>query len=122
MARWERSVEKESFWREVMGRQGTSGLSVREFCRAESLKESAFHFWRRTLAARDGRKRNPVSRSRRPKRAAKLGFVPAVIRPPAAEASFVLELAGGRVLKLPSSTPVANLVELVLALEHRGNR
>ena len=48
--------EKERFWREVLRRQAASGVSVREVCRREALKESAFYFWKRTIAERDRQK------------------------------------------------------------------
>ncbi len=52
-----RSEEKERYWRDVLRRHGKSGQKVREFCRTEGLKESAFYFWKRTVAERDREKR-----------------------------------------------------------------
>ena len=52
-----RSVEKERFWRDVLRRHGKRGLSVREFCRTEGLKGSAFYFWKRTIAETDRERR-----------------------------------------------------------------
>ena len=43
MANKRRDAGKERFWREVLKRQAASGLSVRAFCRRESLTESAFY-------------------------------------------------------------------------------
>jgi len=54
MANVQRDSEKERRWREVLGRQAASGLSVREFCKRERLTESQFYAWRRTIAERDG--------------------------------------------------------------------
>ena len=51
--RGERDSGKEQLWRRLMADHGRSGLSVREFCEQEGLKESAFYFWRRDLARRD---------------------------------------------------------------------
>jgi hypothetical protein len=51
--RGERDAAKERTWRRLIGRQRKGRLSVREFCRAEALAESAFYFWRRELAKRD---------------------------------------------------------------------
>ena len=48
-----RDRRMEAFWRRMVGRQGESGRSVRAFCRAHGVRESAFHFWRRELARRD---------------------------------------------------------------------
>jgi len=48
--------------------------------------------------------------------------VPVIVRdeppaPSAAEAGIVIELRGGRALRLPGSTPAARVAELVRALE-----
>jgi len=47
-----RDVTRERFWREQIARQAGSGLTVRGYCRRHRLRESAFYFWRRTLARR----------------------------------------------------------------------
>jgi transposase-like protein len=46
------NAEKEQFWRLVFDEHFSSGLSVRAFCRQESLSEPSFYSWRRTF--RDG--------------------------------------------------------------------
>jgi hypothetical protein len=51
--RRERDAAKERLWRQLVDRQRKGRLSVREFCRAEAIAESAFYFWRRELAKRD---------------------------------------------------------------------
>jgi len=62
-----RSAEKERFWRDVLRRQGKGSLNVREFCRGAGLKESAFYFWKRTIAERD-REKKSEDRSTRARR------------------------------------------------------
>jgi hypothetical protein len=47
--------QKQSYWEEVVRRWREGGQSVRAFCRAEGLRESAFYFWRRKLARRGHR-------------------------------------------------------------------
>jgi hypothetical protein len=47
-----RDVTKERFWREQIGGQPGSGLSVRGYCRRHRLRESAFYFWRKELSRR----------------------------------------------------------------------
>jgi hypothetical protein len=49
-------------------------------------------------------------------------FLSAVVKPLVEPTPIVLELSGGQVVKLPPSTPMSQLVELVLALEARGIR
>jgi len=48
-----RDAEKERFWRGVVQRHAQSGQGVREFCRAERVREGSFYAWRRTLSQRD---------------------------------------------------------------------
>ncbi len=109
MANTQRDATKEAFWRDVIRRQATSGLSVREFCRRHRLSEPSFYERRRTYQERD---------TRRP--AAAPAFIPVLIsdeRPAAADADLVIELRGGRLLRLPGSTPARRVAELVRALE-----
>ena len=42
--------QRRSYWEEVVRRWREGGQSVRAFCRAEELRESAFYFWRHKLA------------------------------------------------------------------------
>ncbi|MEN6495789.1 MAG: hypothetical protein ABFD16_16025 [Thermoguttaceae bacterium] len=46
--------QRQRDWEEVMRRWRESGKAVRAFCRDEGVRESAFYFWRRELARRDG--------------------------------------------------------------------
>lgn len=48
-----RSREKESFWRKLVRRQASSGLSIRKFCDQEGVSEASFYAWRRELSKRD---------------------------------------------------------------------
>lgn len=41
---------RRTYWEAVVRRWRESGQSVRAFCRAEELRESALYFWRRKLA------------------------------------------------------------------------
>jgi hypothetical protein len=47
--------QKQTYWEEVVQRWKESGQSVRAYCRAEGLRESAFFFWRRELERRSPR-------------------------------------------------------------------
>jgi len=44
-----RDAEKEKFWRGKMAGYESSGLTVREFCAREGLREVQFYYWRREL-------------------------------------------------------------------------
>lgn len=47
-----RDVEKERYWRKVIGEAARSGVSIRQFCRQRRLKESQFYWWQRELKKR----------------------------------------------------------------------
>ncbi len=53
MARSKRSVEKEAFWRLVLNEHAASWLSIKAFCKRETVSEASFYFWRRELEIRD---------------------------------------------------------------------
>jgi transposase-like protein len=42
--------ERVVFWRELIGRQAESGVTVDEFCRRQQVSPSSFYDWRRRLA------------------------------------------------------------------------
>jgi len=113
---------KDAFWRDTLAAFAGAGQDIRRFCRERGLRESAFYFWRRTIARRDGKAVPAASRKPSvPKRPAP-AFVPVRVQgrlpaPGPGPESFHVELRGGRVLRLPASMPAARLAELVHALE-----
>lgn len=111
-----RDPAREAKWRQVLAQQARSGLSVRAFCRREGLPESAWYAWRRTIRERDAAGGGQRS-------AARPAFVPLAVRPEgaASDAQAVLELRGGRVLRLPAWMPPAQLAALVHAIEKTGD-
>jgi transposase-like protein len=113
MANMRRDAGKEAYWRDVLAKQAASGLSVRAFCGQEQVKESALYAWRRTLRGRDATSGVPLEEP----------FVPVLLTQRATqEPSIELELAGGRVLRLPASISLERLAALVHALEARAAR
>jgi hypothetical protein len=44
---------REKSWRRTIRQQQRSGLSIRDFCRREGLKDWTFRWWRQELARRD---------------------------------------------------------------------
>lgn len=104
-----RDGAKEQYWREMLARQAASGLSVREFCSQQGLKENSLYAWRQAIRQRDGT-------AKRTQKAAP--FVPAVIRDGVpSESWLVVELSGGRALRVAGSISGERLAELVAALE-----
>jgi transposase-like protein len=121
MANVNRSGEQAAFWRDVVARSDASGLSVRAFCQGENLPESAFYFWRRKLAERDGdlpAKRRVTSKRALPAPA----FVPVRIQHEALSMPTdpAQERPIGGVLWFSESTPAARIVEVIRALEARA--
>ena len=109
MAKGRRDLRREARWRELVGQQSRSGLSVRAFCARERVTESAFYVWRRELRLRD-----MEPKTGRP------AFVPVALpqtRAVEGDEHIVIELRGGRVLRLPSSLPTVRVAQLVEAVE-----
>ena len=44
-----KSGERERLWRDRVGRQAVSGLSIRQFCAQERISPASFYAWRRRL-------------------------------------------------------------------------
>lgn len=128
MANKMRDAAKERFWRDVLKRFAASGLSVRAFCQEEKLAETAFYAWRRMIGERDAEAKRPVKArpagSRKPQHPVKPPvFLPLLVSGDGhAHGAIVLELAGGRVLRLSETIPAERLAEIVVALEARVAR
>lgn len=120
-----RDPAKERFWREMVGQQGESGVSVRAFCRERQLTESAFYFWRRELKQREAQKQPPRAGRRETnverKSEAKDGdlFVPVVAECLAETVpSIEMILPSGAVLRWSGGDATA-VVDVVAAVEGR---
>lgn len=107
------SSNKERFWRGMLRRFRSSGLSVREFCEQQGLSMPSFYGWRRTLAARDE---------------AAVHFVPVQVTPPpqaltadGAAGAMELVLSAGRRLRIGPGFDGPTLTRL-LALLEEGQR
>lgn len=111
-----RDPAKEHFWRRLLKDFAASRQSVREFCAARRLKESALYFWRAEIQRRDGQARAPRARSTpRP-----IAFTRVLVQPPqpaGAENGLRLRLKSGRELLLPGSWPLEQLAAMVRAIE-----
>lgn len=95
-----RDRQREALWRRFVREQARSGMSIREFCRTNQVKESAFYFWRRELEGRQAEQEHRQSRQSRPKRSpAAPAFVSVTLAHEAAvpsAARIEIELSGGR--------------------------
>jgi len=59
-----RERRSESTWREIVERQGHSGLSVKAFCEREGIKTASFYVWRSRLQ-QEARDKSAPTRSPR---------------------------------------------------------
>ena len=83
--------QRQSYWEEVVRRWREGGQSVRAFCRAEELRESAFYFWRRKLARGGHRTGKRVS----PRHGATPSFLPVHVVGPASRCPGAAEADRG---------------------------
>jgi hypothetical protein len=93
-------------WRQIIGGQRTSGLTVAAYCRDREITEGSFYTWKRRL-------RSPATPDRLPKPA----FVE--LTPPSTQALGAIEicLRGERHLLARRGFDRDLLIELVRALE-----
>jgi hypothetical protein len=114
MAKGKRDMAREARWRGLLTAHRKSGLSVRAFCARELVSEHSFYAWRGESGVRDGEKTRPAAVKRRTP-----AFVPVLMPTIAAgnDGHIVIELRGGRVLRVPPGLPTARVTELVRAIE-----
>jgi len=118
---WNRG-ERESHWRGVLERQASSGVSIAEFCRQESLSAPALYAWRRKLRGETGNSGNEGESPRRQRRLASAEeerssarLLPVRIES-RASASVRILLPGGVCVEAPCGMNPAALVEVVRVL------
>ena len=110
--------KRRRYWEELVRRWQKSGQTVRAFCLAEGLQESAFYSWKRKIG-QSGRK---VSTTRRPLQKAVPSFLPVqVVAAHANEAARGVEivLAQGRVVRVVPGFDRQTLADVLSLLESR---
>ena len=95
----------EKKWRELIGQQRQSGLSVSAFCRDRSFSEQAFYYWRKRLSDRE-----PV----------RFALVAAGATTPVDPAPIELLLASGDRLRIAPGTDALTLRTVLNALRERA--
>jgi len=119
MARLQRDLNREQFWRRHLDQQHSGGLTVRAYCRANALRETAFFYWKKEIA-----KRNREATSSAPPSAP--AFVPvAVIDAPDSrtETPIAIHLAAGHRLRVRSGCNrelLADVLALLAKPEREG--
>ena len=107
--------QRRRHWEEVMRRWREGGQTVRAFCRAENLRESAFYFWRRELTRRRRRDPKPAAGANNAP-----SFLPVhLVEPSAAEPARGVEivLGQGRTLRVPPGFDRQTLADVLAVLE-----
>jgi hypothetical protein len=95
---------RREYWRKVLRRWQSSGLSQAAFCRQRKIPAGRFTWWKRRLRD-DGV-------------VAGHGFVPVQVAPWAVRSSELeLTLRGGRVLRFDANVNVSKLAAIAAALE-----
>jgi hypothetical protein len=125
-----RDPRLERFWRTTLAKWTKSQLNIRDFCRRHRLGESAFYFWRREIAARDGtpvatsaaanHRRSTPSRpqSTPARRSSKTTPRPSFVAlRVVADQPLELVLRTGQVLRIPPGYNADHLHAVVTALE-----
>lgn len=121
-----RDSTKERLWRDVIGRQRTSGLSIAEFCLRERLSRASFYNWRREIVRRNAETpvgRGEASGRRRSSSNSKSGgrqpvptFVPVVVKDEASSAVVEIVLSDRTTVRVPSGCDGRTLALVLTAL------
>ena len=119
MARLQRDLKRELIWRRHLEQQRSSGVTVRAYCLANTLRETSFFYWKKEIARRDRESASSAASSASPLAPA---FVPvAVIDLPAdpTETPIDIRLADGPRVRVRSGCDRQLLVD-VLAMLRRS--
>ena len=98
-------------WRERIGAQQASGLSIRAWCKANGCHEHSYYWWRTRLGLQPKRRRLPAGETP----GNRILFTEVVTNPVAEP--IRLRLGSDRELLLPASLPVEQIAKLVRAIE-----
>jgi len=134
--------QREQQWQAAVRQWETSGQSIRDYCHAQGLKESAFYFWRRKLARpgrqgvarQEGKGRQPAGNRAEGKRASaslrraprarqeQAGFLPVHVvlgRGQATAGGVEIVVGDGRLVRVQPGFDRQLLAEVLHVLEAR---
>lgn len=112
-----RDVEKERGWRARIRAALRSGLSVREFCRQQRVKESQFYWWQHQLKERRQAQTWRREGRRKPSAGSPATFALVSDAPGALEAGIELVLADGRRVRIGQGVDEQTLRTVLAAVE-----
>jgi hypothetical protein len=105
-------TDQQQFWQMVIETWKSSGLSVRQFCKKESLSEPSFYSWRKKLAGDDSEQDNQHESE-------PSAFIE-VAMPQNNSAVIELLLTSGNTLKIPVGVDAKTLTTIISVL-HQTN-
>lgn len=92
--------EREAYWRQVIHKQPSSGLTVTRFCEREGISTASFFAWRKRLASRSAPMFLPVS----------------VVEPVRPGPAIELERTDGTLLRVYDGAQRQTLIDVLAAL------
>jgi transposase-like protein len=106
------STRNRQFWQKTIETWQNSGMSIREFCKAEGLQESTFYNWRKKLTDSQSQVNKQVLKD-------PSAFIKVAL--PESEHAFLeLELSSGSTLRIPSGTDNKTLSSVLSVLREVG--
>ena len=104
------NTDRQQFWQMVIETWQSSGLSVRQFCKKESLSEPSFYSWRKKLTGGDSEQDNQHESE-------PSTFIE-VAMPENNSAAIELLLSCGSILKIPAGVDAKTLTTVISVLHH----
>jgi hypothetical protein len=115
-------ADRESFWRELIARRESSGLTVAELCQQACVSTPSFFLWQRRL-----RKQKPTRRSGTIEALPRTSLVPVRIVPDRVDedrmSPVVVELPGPVRVQIPpgcDAPTIHAVLQAISALRHGG--
>jgi hypothetical protein len=124
--------QREALWRQRLAAQSASGMSITQWCRRSGTSASLFHYWKRALAKRDGRRLKPPrcpAAAENETQTQDVAFARVVIASPTPKAQFTasaadpaiqIVLSGLRVVRVGAGFDEATLARVLAVLEERS--
>jgi hypothetical protein len=123
--------QREALWRQRLADQAASGMSITQWCRRSGASASLFHYWKRALAKRDGRRLKPPrcpAAARNEVQTQETAFARVVMASPtpkaqpaasAADLAIEIVLSGSRVVRVGAGFDAQALARVLAVLEER---
>ncbi len=94
-----------ALWRDRIGRQEASGLTIEQFCAQEGVARSKFHAWKRRFRLAEAAHQGPTLPARSAFLPVTLHVLPHGHSPGAPELPIEADLPNGVLLRIPTADP-----------------